>query len=137
MPVGFLDSAKQAAQNLKTQVDTSMASSQATKEVERHYRDLGMLAYLEATGRPVHQADRERLLAGLSELEAAGSMPAFQLQSSPPPPPGAAGPPPPPGQPHQQGQPIQQSQPGQAPPPPPPPGSFGSPPPPPPPPPPV
>lgn len=65
-------------------------------------RDLGVLAYLEATGRPASPADRERVLATLRELESSGrlgpltvSPPAYGSPGAPPPPPADAGPTPP------------------------------------------
>ena len=92
---------------------------------DRALRDLGVLAYLEATGRPASAQDRDRVLAYLRDLESSGRLGPLTLTPTPPPPPAAyGGPPPPPG-------PAAAA----APPPPPPGSDAGSPPPPPPPPP--
>lgn len=101
--MGFMDRAKAAANDLKSSVESSMGSASDHREVERLYRDLGMLAYLQETGRQIDAADRERVLGSLRELEGRGGMPPFQLVTSAPPPapagyqpgaPGAAAPPP-------------------------------------------
>jgi len=71
---------------------------------DRALRDLGVLAYLEATGRPASPAERERVLATLRELESSGRLgpltvaPAVPGTPPPPPPPGTTPPPPPPPQ---------------------------------------
>jgi len=94
---------------------------------DRALRDLGVLAYLEATGRPASAQDRDRVLAYLRDLESSGRLGPLTLTPQPPPPPPPAaygGPPPPPG-----------AAAAAAPPPPPPSSDAGSPPPPPPPPP--
>ncbi len=62
------------------------------RDSEQAYRDLGMLAYLTATGRPIDEADRQRVVNTLWAIEQQGKLPAFRLVTSPPPPP----PPPPP-----------------------------------------
>lgn len=131
--MGFLDKAKAAANDLKASVDQQLSSSTASRDAEKHYRDLGMLAYLKETGRPVVDADWDRVLESLRAMESQGVITSFALQTSaPPPPPGAAAagqpaPPPPAGY----------SAPpppaGSAPPPPPPPPGAATPPPPPPP----
>ena len=111
--MGFMDQVKAAANDLKDSVEGSLASGNSARDVERHYRDLGMLTYLQDTGRVIDAADRERIVAALRAAEAAGAMTAFTLQTGAPPPP----PPPPPyaGQ-----QPPPAPPMGQAPPPPPP-----------------
>lgn len=99
--MGFLDKAK----DLAAKADSAIANSglggpgSGAKEADKLYRDLGLLAYLEATGRPVEEADRTRLLDGLRSMESQGQLPSFALTTAvppPPPPPGAAVPPPPP-----------------------------------------
>lgn len=100
--MGFLDKAKAAATDLAAKADTALSSAGAsgspTGDADRYFRDLGVLAYQEASGRPVDPAERERVLAGLRELDAAGRIRSFDLHTAPPPPPGAAGHvPPPPG----------------------------------------
>jgi len=91
--MGFMDKAKEAADDLRS----SFASSEV-RDSEQLYRDLGMLAYLTATGRPIDEADRQRLISGLWAIEQGGKLPAFRLVTAappPPPPPPAAAPAPP------------------------------------------
>ncbi len=126
--MGFMDQVKAAANDLKDSVEGSLASGNSARDVERHYRDLGMLTYLQDTGRHIDAADRERIVAALRAAEAAGAMTAFTLQTGAPPPP----PPPPP---TGQAPPYAGQQPppaGHAPPPPPPAPQSGEVPPPPP-----
>ena len=92
--MGFMDKAKEAADDLRA----SFASSEV-RDSEQLYRDLGMLAYLTATGRPIDEADRQRLMSGLWAIEQAGKLPAFRLVTAatpPPPPPAQPAPPVPP-----------------------------------------
>lgn len=146
--MGFLDKAKAAADNLAAKADSALSSTGGTSigpPPEKCFRDLGMLGYLEATGRDFPEEERERLLGALREAEARGTALNFTLQTAAPaapPPPGAgaatpAAPPPPPGE--AAAPPPPPPPPGEAgpppPPPPPPPGEAGPPPPPPPPPP--
>jgi hypothetical protein len=88
--MGFLDEVKAAAIDLKDTVEGSLSSTNAARDVERMYRDLGMLTFLQDTGRAIDVADRERLLNGLKAAEAAGSIAAFTLVTGPPPPPPSA-----------------------------------------------
>ncbi|MFN8195616.1 MAG: hypothetical protein U0R80_15195 [Nocardioidaceae bacterium] len=148
--MGFLDKAKAAANDLKNSVDQQLSTSSAQKDAERHFRDLGMLAYLKETGREVVAADWDRVFGTLQQMEQSGGITSFQLQTAPPPPaPGMAGsvppppgaaaaPPPPPGAAAPPPPPPAPPAPGAAapPPPPPPPPAGGAVPPPPPPPPP-
>ena len=111
--MGFMDKAKEAAEDLKA----SFASNEV-RDSEQAYRDLGMIAYLTTTGRPIDESDRQRLLNTLWAIEQQGKLPAFRLVTAAPPPPPPqpqAAPPPPP-------------QPQAAPPPPPPAPSPGQPP---------
>lgn len=99
--MGFMDEVKAAADGLTKSVEGSLSSSNAGRDVERHYRDLGMLTYLAETGRVIDDADRARVMAGLKAAEETGAMPSFALVTSaapppPPPPPAAAAPPKPP-----------------------------------------
>ncbi len=126
--MGFLDKAKAAASELSAKADQALANSgmagpAATgKQADRYFRDLGVLAYLEATGRPVDAGDRARVFEALQGLEGQGAIGSFALQTAAPPPPGAVASgyvaPPPPGA-GGQGTPS-------APPPPPPPPGWGS-----------
>jgi len=97
--MGFLDKAKAAASDLAAKADTALASSglggpgaAGGADAERYFRDLGVLAYLEATARPGAPEDRSRVMTSLQDLEARGSIRSFALHTAPPPPP-----PPPPG----------------------------------------
>lgn len=112
--MGFLDKAKAAANDLANKADTAFANSGlggpgAAVSPEKLLRDLGVVAFLEATGRPVPDGERERLTGALRDLEAAGTPVPLTLQTTPPPPgavpppagtvpppPGGAAPPPPP-----------------------------------------
>lgn len=142
--MGFMDKAKAFADQAASKIDSVVADATApssVKAAEAALRDLGVLAYLEATGRaPADSAEqRERCLAVIrqTESEAAGQLnlqlspppaapppaPGVAGQASPPPPTGVGTPPPPPpgaGTPPPTG----------AVPPPPPPGSVPPPPPP-------
>jgi hypothetical protein len=112
VPMGFLDKAKAAANDLASKADTALSGAGmggpgGGPAPDRLFRDLGVLAYLEASGRTAPAEERERLMAGLRDAEARGAIPSFALHTAAPPP-GAV--PPPPGAA------------AQAPPPPPPPG---------------
>lgn len=104
--MGFMDKAKAAADNLAAKADTAFANSGlggtgAAVSPEKLLRDLGVVAYLEATGRTAPDGERERLMGALGGLESAGTLPALVLQTTPqppgavPPPPAGAVPPPP------------------------------------------
>lgn len=97
--MGFLDKAKAAANELAQKADTALASSGLGgpgASAERYLRDLGVITYLEAAGRPVPDADRDRVMTALRELEQRGEIGALTLQTTAaqatavPPPPGAA-----------------------------------------------
>jgi hypothetical protein len=119
--MGFLDKAKVLADQAVAKADAAMGSATGgaanPKQADAYFRDLGVLAYLEATGRPAADADaqRQRCVQAVQQLEgqvalnfamssaappapglAAGAPPAPGA-AAPPPPPGAAAPPPPPG----------------------------------------
>ena len=84
--MGFLDNVKAAAQDLTASVDQQLSASNASRDAERHFRDLGMLTYLQHTGRVIDDADRTRVFEALRAAEAAGAIPAFTLQTGAPPP---------------------------------------------------
>jgi hypothetical protein len=115
--MSFFERAKAAATDLAAKADVAMnqagINTPGAGGGDRALRDLGVLAYLEATGRPASADDRARILATLRELESTGRLGPLTVS----PPTGTPGPPPPP--------------PGTTPPPPPPPGSRVEPPPPP------
>jgi hypothetical protein len=159
--MGFLDKAKAAANDMMTKADAALNSAEGSfsgaasaKQAEPYLRDLGVLGYLESTGRaPADlQAQRDRCLQALQQLEsqvalnlnlssvappapgtaAQGAPPSPGTAAAPPPPPGGAPPPPAPGAPP--AAPAAPAPPGPppsaAPAPPPPPGSVPPPPPP-------
>ncbi len=94
--MGFLDNVKSAAKDLTESVDQQLTSTNAGRDAERHYRDLGMMAYLKETGRTVEVADWERVLGALKGYEAQGALGTFVLHTTPHPPPAAPPPAPPP-----------------------------------------
>ncbi len=137
--MSFFERAKAAANDLAAKADaemkkagistpggTSVMGGASGGGADRALRDLGVLSYLEATGRPASADDRARVLATLRELESTGRLgqlsvsPAYAAPGTPPPPP-----PPPPG--------AAAASAAMSPPPPPPPGAAPPPPPPPPP----
>lgn len=130
--MGFLDKAKAAADQLAAKADTAMAnaglSGPGTENPDRWFHDLGVLAYLDATGRPGSAEERERVMAGLRDLEGRGLVRSFALQTAAP----APAVPPPPGQAAAQAAQAAQgpAAPAAAPPPPPQPQSAPPPPPP-------
>jgi hypothetical protein len=100
--MGFLDKAKVLADQAMAKADEAMnsATSGASggKQADAYFRDLGVLAYLESSGRsPADVAEqRERCMTALGQLEAQGPL-NLTMGSLAPPPPGAAAVPPPPG----------------------------------------
>lgn len=94
--MGFLDKAKAAATELSAKADQALSSqglagpSAGGKQTDKYFRDLGVLAYLEATGRPADAGERDRIMSALQGFEGQGAMPSFALQTTAPPPPGAA-----------------------------------------------
>lgn len=112
--MSFFERAKAAANDLAAKADAEMkkagintpgaaagapaAGTSGGAGGDRALRDLGVLAYLEATGRPASAEDRDRVLAALRDLESSGRLGPLTLTPPPPPPPAAyGGPPPPPG----------------------------------------
>ena len=98
--MGFMDKARAAATDLASKADTALSSSGmggpggSGGDADRYLRDLGVLAYLEANGRPASPDDRERVVNALKEMETRGAIGTLTLQTSLPPP-GATVPPPP------------------------------------------
>jgi hypothetical protein len=108
--MGFLDKAKAAASDLAAKADTALGSAglggpkqPGGGDADGYFRDLGVLTYLEASGRPADPEDRLRVMSALQELEATGAIRSFALHTAPAPAPAGAGgqgafpPPPPPG----------------------------------------
>lgn len=100
--MGFLDKAKTLADQAIAKADEAMNSATTgaapSKQGDAYLRDLGVLAYLESTGRAPADLDeqRQRCLTSLGQLEAQGPL-NLAMGSLAPPPPGAAGAPPAPG----------------------------------------
>ncbi len=93
--MGFLDKAKAAASDLAAKADSALNSTAAgggvrPADADKYFRDLGVLTYLDLTGRPADAAERERVLDGLRQLEGQNAL-RFALQTTPPPAPGMAG----------------------------------------------
>ncbi len=97
--MGFLDDVKAAANDLASSVDHQLSTSTAQRDVEKHLRDLGMLAYLRDTGRTIVQEDWDRIFTAIRELEASGAIASFTLKTAGAPPPPAGPTPPPPTEP--------------------------------------
>jgi hypothetical protein len=108
--MGFLDKAKAAASDLAAKADTALGSAglggpkqPGGGDADGYFRDLGVLTYLEASGRPADPEDRLRVMSALQELESTGAIRSFALHTAPAPAPAGAGgqgafpPPPPPG----------------------------------------
>lgn len=99
--MGFLDKAKAAANDLAAKADTALSGAGMAApgggDAERYFRDLGVLAYLEWSGRPSPAGDRERIMAVLREMDARGAIRSYALHTAPPPAPGAPAAAPPPG----------------------------------------
>lgn len=86
--MGFLDKAPATATDLAGKADHALnqaTSSGGDREQQRHLHDLGVLAFLEAQGRPVDEGARGRALTGLRELEQQGRWGSLALSSAPPP----------------------------------------------------
>ncbi|MEJ5256480.1 MAG: hypothetical protein WHS89_14135, partial [Acidimicrobiales bacterium] len=98
--MGFLDDLKRGADSLSSKINQSLSggSGPSASQVEPLLRDLGVLTFLDQTGRlsEAQQADVQRVLAALQNLEAQGVRLDLALRTAPPPPPGAVPPPPPP-----------------------------------------
>lgn len=151
--MSFFEKAKAAASDLAAKADVAMTNAGVNVPGmggDKALRDLGVIAWMDATGRPVADADRQRVMATLRDLESSGRLgpltltPPAPAYGTPPPPPGAAAagapaaPPPPPsapasGPPPPPSTPQPPPAPPAAPPAPPAPPAGGTPPPPPPP----
>ena len=99
--MGFLDKAKAAADQAMAKADSALSGAtgaSSAKPVDGYLRDLGLLSYLEATGRaPADIAERRaQLTQWVYETESAGPINLSLTSTAPgagpavPPPPGAA-----------------------------------------------
>ena len=94
--MGFLDKAKAAATDLTSKADHALSNSGLAgpqaggSNADRYFRDLGVLAYLEASARPADPAEHQRVMSALQEMDSRGAIPSFALHTATPPPPGAA-----------------------------------------------
>lgn len=101
--MGFLDKAKVLADQAIAKADEAMNSATTgpapSKQGDAYLRDLGVLAYLEASGRAPEDlaAQRDRCMTALGQLEAQGPLNLALGSLAPPPPGAAAGAPPAPG----------------------------------------
>lgn len=98
--MGFLDKAKEMAQQVATQTKDMVDDVQGKRKAEDLLEDVGRLVYLDRTGRSVAGTDAElaRLVAELQALEAEGiefTTVAVKPPPPPPAPPGSPLPPPP------------------------------------------
>lgn len=95
--MGFLDKAKAAATDLAAKADTALAGaglgggSGAYHDPDSYLRDLGVLAYLHATGRPADEAERVRVLTALQQMETGGQLHSLALRTAAGPVPGQPG----------------------------------------------
>jgi len=123
--MGFLDKAKAAASDLAAKADSALNSSGTggpkPGDADKYFHDLGVLTFLETTGRPADAAERTRVMGALQELDSSGAIRSFGLHTAPPPAPGTAGAVPPPPMPGMAGA-VPPPMPGGATPPPPMPG---------------
>ena len=101
--MGFLDKAKAAASDLAAKADSALNSSGAggpkppgAGDVDKYFHDLGVLTYLEASGRAADATERDRVMTALQGLDAGAAIRSFALHTAPPPAPGMAGAVPPP-----------------------------------------
>ena len=103
--MSFFERAKAAANDLAAKADAEMkkagistpgggpgtggfgGAGAASAAGDRALRDLGVLTYLEATGRPSPAQDRDRVLAALRGLASSGQLGSWTLSAAPPPPP--------------------------------------------------
>ncbi len=96
--MGFLDKAKALGEQAMAKADTALnsidsstAGGVSAKQAEPYLRDLGVLAYLEQTGRSPADAgaQRDRCLQAISQIESQTAL-NLAMTSAAPPPPGQA-----------------------------------------------
>jgi hypothetical protein len=96
--MGFLDDLKKGADNLGNKLNQGLSGSSGPSQAQAEplLRDLGVLTFLDQTGRltEAQQGEVSRVLGELQALEGQGLQIDTALRSAPPPPPGSAPPPP-------------------------------------------
>lgn len=105
--MSFFERAKAAASDLAAKADTAMQQHgmmppALAGDGDRLLKDLGIVTFLESSGREVPAGERERILGELRRLDQEGKLTLVLGSASgqggaPPPPGGAGAPPPPPG----------------------------------------
>uniref|UniRef100_UPI000AD28AA8 hypothetical protein n=1 Tax=Janibacter limosus TaxID=53458 RepID=UPI000AD28AA8 len=83
--MSFFDKARAGYENLAGRADQALDSATSSKDlgdIDQHYRDLGMLAYLAATGRPADPAAEQHLVAVLGAMEQRGAIRDFVLATT-------------------------------------------------------
>jgi hypothetical protein len=68
--MGFLDKAKQAAEQAATRANETVADVQSKRELSRAYQDLGQTAFKLADSGAISHPDLQPYLARIRELEA-------------------------------------------------------------------
>lgn len=96
--MGFLDKARAAATDLTAKAESALSSSginvpggSGGGDTEKLFRDLGVLTYLESSGRGADPQERLRVETALRELDARGVIRSFALHTATPPAPPAPG----------------------------------------------
>lgn len=85
MSMSFFERARSGYESLAGRADNAFDSATASKDlgdIDQHYRDLGVLAYLAATGRPADPAAQARITETLWALEQRGAIRDFGLQTA-------------------------------------------------------
>ena len=83
--MSFFERARAGYDNLAGRADSAFDQATSSRElgdIDQHYRDLGVLAYLAATGRPVDAGTQQRLVEVLQALEQRGAIRDFELRTS-------------------------------------------------------
>lgn len=82
--MSFFERARSGYENLAGRADEAFDSATDRRElgdIDQHFRDLGVLAYLAATGRAVDSGAQQRILQTLAALEERGAIRDFVLQT--------------------------------------------------------
>ena len=82
--MSFFERARTGYESLAGRADNAFDSATASKElgdIDQHYRDLGVLANLAATGRAADTAEQQRIVRTLRALEERGAIRDFTLQT--------------------------------------------------------